>query len=382
MLHTPHGEVMTPAFMPVATQASVKSLAPEEVKALGAQIVLSNTYHLYLRPGAEVIQRLGGLHRFMGWQGPILTDSGGFQVFSLATLRQVSDEGVLFRSHIDGSEHFLTPEMSIQLQEMLGADIIMTLDECPPYTDDSASVREATDRTHTWAARCKTAQQRRDQALFGIIQGGFSSELRKQSAEFVVGLDFPGYAIGGLSVGEPKELTWETLERVMKYIPSEAPRYLMGVGSPEDLVQGVSLGVDLYDCALPTRLARNGALFTRQGRVNINNARFREQSSPIAEGCDCYTCGSYSAAYLHHLFKAQELLAYRLATIHNLHFIMQLMQEMREAILHSGFQTYKERFLAEYKVTNQEVRVAQKAKWIAKRGQSAVSGGRYQDAEV
>ncbi len=368
VLHTPHGDVPTPAFMPVATQASVKSLSPEEVKSLGAQIVLSNTYHLYLRPGVDVIRKLGGLHNFMGWQGPILTDSGGFQVFSLASLRQISDDGVLFRSHIDGSEHYLTPELSIQLQEALGADIIMALDECPPYNGHASEAQEATARTALWAARCKAAHRREDQALFGIVQGGFSHELRRQSAEAIVSLGFDGYAIGGLSVGEPKALTWEVLERTEQHVPKERPRYLMGVGSPEDLVQAVAMGMDLFDCALPTRLARNGALFTHQGRVNILNARFTESAGPIEAGCDCYACGRYSSAYLHHLFKARELLAYRLGSIHNLRFIMRLMEGMRKAILEGTFEGFKGSFLRDYQPTDDEVRVAQKEKWVKRRG--------------
>ncbi len=364
---TAHGVVSTPVFVPVGTQATVKSLTPDELSALGAGIVLANTYHLYLRPGIEVIERLGGLHRFMGWKGVILTDSGGYQVFSLARLRRVSDEGVLFQSHIDGSEHFLTPELCIGFQEALGADIIMALDECPPYGASFDAVKEATERTHRWACRCRESKQRRDQALYGIVQGGVFAELRRSSAKTLVSLGFDGYGLGGLSLGESKEVTSEKVEETVALLPKDKPRYLMGVGSPEDLFEGVSRGIDIFDSALPTRVARNGGLFTHSGRKIIRNACFREWDGPIDEGCDCYTCRNFSAAYLHHLFRCEELLAYRLATIHNLRFVVTLMEEMRRSIISGNFLSFKNSFLANYEPTDADTRLAQKQKWVKRR---------------
>ena len=363
MLTTPHGAVPTPAFIPVATQGTVKSLTPEELSTLEVKIVLGNTYHLYLRPGIEVIEGRGGLHRFMGWQGPMLTDSGGYQVFSLAHLRQVSDEGVIFRSHIDGSEHFFTPELAIQFQEALGADIIMTLDECPPYSNDFEAVRQATERTHCWAERCQKSHHQK-QALYGIVQGGVFKELRRQSAAFLTSLGFQGYAIGGLSLGEPKDVTKAIVEETVALLPENRPRYLMGVGSPEDLFEGVSRGIDLFDSALPTRIARNGGLFTKKGRCIIRNACFRNKDGPIEEECDCYTCQNFSAAYVHHLFKCEELLAYRLATLHNLRFVIRLMAEIRQHILDGTFAAFKDSFLDSYKPTDEEIRIAQRQKWV------------------
>ncbi|MFQ5987329.1 MAG: tRNA guanosine(34) transglycosylase Tgt [Dehalococcoidia bacterium] len=367
MLTTPHGVVPTPTFIPVGTQATVKSLTPEELLALGAKIVLGNTYHLYLRPGIGVIEKLGGLHRFMGWHGPLITDSGGYQVFSLARLRQLSDDGVLFRSHIDGSEHFLTPELCVQFQEALGADIIMALDECPPYSDDLDAVRGAMERTHRWAQRCQKSQRRQDQALYGILQGGVFRELRRQSANFLTSLGFQGYAIGGLSLGEPKEVTKEVVEETVALLPEDKPRYLMGVGSPDDLFEGVSRGIDIFDSALPTRIARNGGLFTHRGRTIIRNACYLDRDSPIQDGCDCYTCQNFSAAYLHHLFKCEELLAYRLATLHNLRFVIRLMEEMRKHILDGTFLSFKDSFFANYEPTDEETRSAQRQKWMESR---------------
>jgi queuine tRNA-ribosyltransferase len=331
-------------------------------------MVLCNTYHLYLRPGIEIIERLGGLHRFMSWDGPVLTDSGGYQVFSLASLRRVSEEGVSFRSHIDGSEHFFTPEGVIQLQEGLGSDIIMPLDECPPYSQDIATVRGAMERTHRWAERSKQSYQRDDQALYGIVQGGVFPELRRESAGFLTSLGFPGYAIGGLSLGESKEIMLAILEETLTFLPENKPRYLMGVGSPEDIFEGVARGVDIFDSALPTRTARNGALFTSLGRRNIENARYKDLDKPVDSGCDCYTCRTFSAAYLHHLFKSRELLAYRLATIHNLRFILRLMEQIRQALIDGNFIALKNTFLADYQTTNEEVRVAQKQKWLQRFG--------------
>jgi queuine tRNA-ribosyltransferase len=356
--------VPTPAFLPVASQGTVKTLTPDEFRNIGIAIVLSNTYHLYLRPGIDVIEKLGGLHRYTGWNGPILTDSGGYQVFSLARLCQVKDDGVTFRSHIDGSEHHLTPELVIEFQGKLGADIIMALDECPAINASIPKVREAVDRTTRWAERCRKYHQNPEQLLFGILQGGIFPELRQQSAKAIISLDFPGYAIGGLSLGEAKELTWSMVDETMPFLPQDKPRYLMGVGSPEDIIEGVSRGIDLFDSALPTRVARNGALFTLQGRQNVRKAVYRAKKGPVDADCDCYTCRTFSAAYLHHLFKCEELLAYRLATIHNLRFIVRLMQKIESAIQQDAFNSFKTDFLNQYQVTDEEVRLAQKQKWL------------------
>jgi queuine tRNA-ribosyltransferase len=366
-LLTPHGKVPTPVFLPVASRGTVKTLTPEEVKDIGLGMVLANTYHLYLRPGIGLIEKVGGLHKFMGWEGAILTDSGGYQIFSLARLRRVGDEGVIFRSHIDGSEHHLTPEMIIQFQESLGADIIMALDECPAHDEDFKRVKQATERTHRWAERCRQAQQRRDQALYAIIQGGVFAELRRQSAEYLTSLDFPGYAIGGLSIGEPKKVTFAMVEETVALLPEDKPRYLMGVGSPEDIVAAVGQGCDIFDSALPTRVARNGALFTEQGRQNIRNASFSRREQPIVPGCDCYTCRNFSAAYLHHLFAGEELLAYRLATIHNLSFISNLINKIRGAIQDGTFVAFRDSFLKNYQPTDEKTRLSQKQKWLKSR---------------
>ena len=366
-LLTSHGMVPTPAFLPVGSQATVKTLIPEELQSLGVHIILGNTYHLYLRPGVEVIAGMGGLHRFMAWPGPILTDSGGYQLFSLSPLCQVTEEGVNFRSHIDGSRHFLSPEQVVALQEKLGADIIMTLDHCPAYGDSLGVVRSATERSHRWAERCRRAQTRQDQFLYPIVQGGTFSELRRHSARTLASLDFPGYGIGGLSLGEGKEIMLAMLEESLTELPRDKPRYLMGVGSPDDLVAGVARGVDFFDSALPTRVARTGALYTRQGRRNIRNASWQRHDGPIDPGCDCYTCHTFTGAYLHHLFKAEELLAYRLATLHNLRFIIRLMAEMRQAISEGNFPSFSQDFLASYQPTDEEVRVEQKQKWLKSR---------------
>jgi len=363
-LITNHGVVPTPAFLPVASQGTVKTLIPEELKDIGITIILGNTYHLYLRPGIDTIEKLGGLHRYMGWDGPILTDSGGYQVFSLARLCQVTDDGVIFRSHIDGSEHRLTPELVIEFQQKLGADIIMTLDECPAINASMAKVREAVDRTYRWAERCRRHHQSSAQLLFGIVQGGISPQLRQQSAAAITSLDFPGYAIGGLSLGESKELTWSMVDETMPFLPPDRPRYLMGVGSPEDIIEGVSRGIDLFDSALPTRVARNGALFTMQGRQNIRKVLYKAKDQPVDADCDCYTCRTFSAAYLHHLFKCEELLAYRLATIHNLRFIARLIQKIEDAIQQGAFAAFKNEFLSQYQVADEEVRLTQKQKWL------------------
>lgn len=363
-LTTAHGIIPTPVFMPVGSQATIKTLVSDEIVALGAPIILSNTYHLYLRPGVEIIKKLGGLHRFMNWDGAILTDSGGYQIFSLSALSKVCDEGVSFRSHIDGSSHFITPEKAVELQEGFGSDIAMVLDEPSPADAIPAKVRDAMERTHLWAERCFAVHRRDNQQLFAIVQGGFDHAMRRHSAEYLSSLDFPGYAIGGLSLGEPKELTWEMVRNTTPYLPSCKPRYLMGVGSPEDLIEAVSLGIDMMDCVLPTRVARNGALFTRQGRINITNAAFREQDMPVEKDCDCYTCRHFSAAYVSHLFHARELLAYRLATIHNLRFMARLIQDIRTAILDGVFDSFRRHFLSEYRITDEDVRISQKQKWI------------------
>ncbi|MFH1383121.1 MAG: tRNA guanosine(34) transglycosylase Tgt [Chloroflexota bacterium] len=363
-LITSHGTVPTPVFLPVATRGTVKTLTPDEIKTIGLSMVLANTYHLYLRPGTALIEQMGGLHKFMSWDGAILTDSGGYQIFSLASLRQINDEGVVFRSHLDGSQHLITPELAVQYQEALGADVIMALDECPPHDAPLAKVQEATERTHQWAKRCQQAHHRSDQSLFAIVQGGIFPELRRQSAEYLASLDFPGYGIGGLSLGEPKQVMFSIIEETVPLLPENKPRYLMGVGSPEDLMEGVARGIDIFDCALPTRTARNGSLFTEQGRMNIRNAAYGRMEQPAVPGCRCYTCRHFSAAYLHHLFNAQELLAYRLATIHNLTFISDLMQKIRSAILDGTFASFKDKFLATYQPTDEETRLEQKQKWL------------------
>ncbi|RMF31307.1 MAG: tRNA guanosine(34) transglycosylase Tgt [Chloroflexi bacterium] len=346
LFHTPHGPVETPVFAPVGTHGTVKAMSPQDLHQVGATLVLANTYHLYLRPGDERIARLGGLHRFMGWDGPLLTDSGGFQVFSLGELRELDDEGVTFRSHLDGSIHRLTPEKAIRIQENLGADIIMALDECPEPLDYAYNV-EALERTHRWAERCREAHRREDQALFGIVQGGVFPDLRRKSAAFLTALDFPGYAIGGLSVGEPKAQTYAMLDLLDPLLPADRPRYLMGVGTPEDLVEGVARGVDIFDCVLPTRMARHGAALTRTGRLNMRNARFAEDPAPLDPTCTCYTCQHFSRAYLRHLVRNNEILGHHLLTRHNLHTLIQLMREIRAAILTGRFQPFRRRFWAQ-----------------------------------
>lgn len=364
---TSHGKVLTPVFMPVGSQATVKTLTSEEVAACGARMVLANTYHLYLRPGVDVVRSMGGLHRFMGWNEPILTDSGGYQVFSLASLRRVREEGVVFRSHVDGSEHFLTPERAMEVQRGLGADIIMAFDEPPAYGESREAVAQATERTHRWARRCLDSHHSAEQAIFGIAQGGVFPELRRQSASYLASLGFAGYAVGGLCLGEPKEVMWAMVDQSVAGLPEEKARYLMGVGSPEDLVEGVARGIDLFDSALPTRVARNGALFTSLGRRSIRNAEFRDKNGPVEPGCDCYTCQRFSTAYLHHLFKAGEILGLRLATLHNLRFVLKLMEDMRRAIASGDFPSFREAFKRRYQPTNEEARLAQKRGWLAER---------------
>jgi queuine tRNA-ribosyltransferase len=345
---TPHGILETPVFMPVGTQATVKSLTPDHLDDVGAQIILSNTYHLYLRPGDDLVAELGGLHQFMHWNKPILTDSGGFQVFSLSETRKITEEGVLFKSHIDGSSHEFTPEKSIAIQQNLGADIIMAFDECaPPY--DKVYNQKSMQRTHRWAERCLNAKTRTDQALFGIVQGGVFPDLREISAQTIVKLGFPGYGIGGLSVGETKDEMNAMLEVVNEILPENKPRYLMGVGSPEDLINGVLRGVDMFDCVLPTRLARHHNAMIPTGRMNLKNNQFARDPNPIDAVCDCYTCQNFSRAYLRHLIAAKELLASTLISIHNLQFLISLMKQSRQAILDHRFQPFAQSFLKNYK---------------------------------
>ena len=367
-LVTPHGKVPTPVFLPVGSQATVKTLTSDEVREMGIKMLLANAYHLYLRPGIEVVKKMGGLHKFMDWNGAILTDSGGYQIFSLAPLCRVNDEGVTFRSHIDGSQHILTPESVIQLQEELGADVIMVLDECPSIDAPFEQVQVAVERTHRWAERCRQAQSRRDQSLYAIVQGGAFPELRRQSAQQLVALDFPGYAIGGLSLGETKEITLAITEEVMDLLPRDKPRYLMGVGTPDDIVECVARGCDIFDSALPTRVARNGALFTAEGRRNIRNAAYSKMEQPIDPDCDCYTCRTFSAAYLNHLFGREELLGYRLATVHNLRFLSRLMTGIRSAILDGTFNSFRKDFRDRYQPTDEQTRLGQKQKWLKSRG--------------
>ncbi len=351
-IKTRHGEIQTPIFMPVGTRASVKALAPEDLKACGAQIILGNTYHLYLRPGCEVIGPFGGLHRFMHWDRPILTDSGGFQVFSLAKLSKITEDGFAFQSHIDGSRHLLTPESSVAVQLCLDSDILMCLDECIPYPADQMRAERAMALTGRWAERCRSAWQEADRpqnALFGIVQGGMFEALRRRSAQALADLDLPGYAVGGLSVGEPKELMLQIAAATLPLLPEAKPRYVMGVGTPADLVEMTAMGADMFDCVMPTRNARNGQLFTRRGTLNIANARFRQDTAPIDEQCGCYTCRHYSRAYLRHLYMAKEILVYRLNTIHNLHYYLDLMEGMRTAIAEDRFQAFRRSFYAELK---------------------------------
>jgi queuine tRNA-ribosyltransferase len=348
-LNTPHGTIETPVFMPVGTAATVKAMRPEEVKELGAPIILSNTYHLYLRPGHEIVREAGGLHKFMNWDGAILTDSGGFQVFSLGDLRKITEEGVTFRSHIDGSTHMFTPEKSIEVQNALGSDIIMAFDECAPYPEDRAYVKQSLERTTRWLARCKKAHKNTEkQSLFGIMQGGMYTDLRRQSAEEIVEMDLPGYAVGGLSVGEPKELMYEVMDHCVDLLPKNKARYLMGVGSPDCLFEGVERGIDMFDCVLPTRVARNGMAMTSHGRVSIKNAKYERDFTALDPECDCYTCRNYSRAYLRHLFKANEILSSMLLTNHNLYFLVNLMGKIRSAIEEDRFPECKKEFYSKY----------------------------------
>ena len=363
-LHTAHGDVPTPAFIPVATQGSVKALDPADLKGMGARILMANTYHLYLRPGVGAIRALGGLHGFMGWAGPILTDSGGFQGFSLERLREISNNGIVFKSHIDGSLHTFSPEAVVSHQQGLGADIIMPLDVCVPSLSDVEAVEEGVEWTTRWAARSLEVHSGKGQVLFGIVQGGLFKKLRERSAAAITSMGFPGYGIGGLSVGESKAEMYEVTGYTAERLPVGAPRHLLGVGSPEDLVECVARGIDMFDCVLPTRIARNGALFVSGGRINVDTAPYKTQEGPIDSGCDCYTCANHSMAYLHHLFRAGELLAYRLATIHNLRFVLRLMEEMRAAMREGRFESYRRAFLERFVPSSEETRREQKARWL------------------
>jgi queuine tRNA-ribosyltransferase len=347
-VQTPHGVFETPVFMPVGTQGSVKAVSPDDLEAVGVEVILANTYHLYLRPGHEIIQKSGGLHGFMGWSRPILTDSGGFQVYSLSRLRTLSEAGVTFQSHLDGSRHFLGPEEAIDIQKALGSDIIMALDECAPYPADYDYVKRSVELTNRWARRCLERKGDDDQALFGIVQGGVYADLREISATNLVAMEFDGYALGGLSVGEDRDTRLQVIAHAGGFLPDHKPAYLMGMGAPEDLVSAVALGMDMFDCVMPTRNARNGTLFTRWGKMTIKNARYQDDQRPIEENCGCYTCSRFSRAYLRHLFMAKEILAYRLNTIHNLYYYIHLMKEIRKAVRENRMGDFAQTFLSDY----------------------------------
>ncbi len=352
VIHTPHGDMQTPVFMPVGTQATVKSMTPEELKEVNAQIILSNTYHLFLRPGHELVKEAGGLHSFMNWDRPILTDSGGFQVFSLGQLRKISEEGVEFQSHLDGSKKFLSPEKAIEVENALGADIIMAFDECCPYPSTYEYTKKSMNRTTRWAERCKKAHQRqKEQGLFGIIQGGFYKDLRKQSAEDLIKLDFPGYAIGGISVGEPKEEFLDILKYTTPLMPEDKPRYLMGVGTPDYLIEAAIAGIDMCDCVLPTRIARHGTALTSQGKVVVRNGTYEHDFSKLDPECDCYTCKNYTRAYIRHLIKTNEILGIRLLSIHNIKFLTGLMDKVRIEIENDNLANFRDEFYRKYGYT-------------------------------
>jgi queuine tRNA-ribosyltransferase len=349
IVHTPHGSFETPTFMPVGTQATVKTMAPEDLKAIDSSIILSNTYHLWLRPGHDIIKEAGGLHKFMNWDRAILTDSGGFQVFSLSEFRKIEEEGVHFRNHMNGDKLFLSPEKAMEIQNALGSDIMMAFDECPPFPATHEYMKSSVERTSRWAERCLNAHARpSDQGLFGIVQGGEYEDLRRQSASDLVSMDFPGYAIGGLSVGEPKDIMNRVLEFTTPFLPSDKPRYLMGVGSPDSLIDGAIRGVDMFDCVLPTRIARNGTLMTSNGRLVVKGAQFARDFGPIDENCECHVCKNYSRAYIRHLIKAEETFGIRLTSYHNLHFLMNLMKQVRQAIREDRLGDFREEFFEQY----------------------------------
>lgn len=354
-VHTPHGVIETPIFMPVGTLATVKTMSPEELKQMDAHIILSNTYHLFLRPGHELIREAGGLHQFMNWDRPILTDSGGFQVFSLSKMRKITEEGVEFRSHLNGDKLFISPEKAVEIQNAFGSDIMMAFDECPPYPADYDYVKQSLERTTRWAERCLKSHARpNDQSLFGIVQGGVYEDLRKQSALELTSMDFPGYAIGGLSVGEPKHLMYSALEWTVPLLPANKPRYLMGVGSPDALIEGSIRGIDMFDCVLPTRIARNGTTMTSEGRLVVRNAKYARDFGPLDPNCDCYTCRNYSRAYIRHLLKAEETFGIRLTTYHNLHFLLSLMRKVRQAIWDDRLLDFRDEFFTQYGLFDNE----------------------------
>ncbi|MBR2515983.1 tRNA guanosine(34) transglycosylase Tgt [Geobacillus sp.] len=349
ILHTPHGSFETPMFMPVGTLATVKTLSPEELKTMGAGVILSNTYHLWLRPGHDIVAEAGGLHAFMNWDRGILTDSGGFQVFSLSEFRRIEEEGVYFRNHLNGDKLFLSPEKAVEIQNALGADIIMAFDECPPYPATYEYMKQSIERTSRWAERCLKAHRRpNEQGLFGIVQGGEYEDLRRQSARDLVSLDFPGYAVGGLSVGEPKEVMNRVLEFTTPLLPADKPRYLMGVGSPDSLIDGAIRGIDMFDCVLPTRIGRNGTVMTSEGRVVIKNAQYARDFSPLDPNCDCYTCRNYTRAYIRHLIKCDETFGIRLTSYHNVYFLIKLMEQVRQAIREDRLADFREEFFERY----------------------------------
>lgn len=349
ILHTNHGDFLTPIFMPVGTRATVKTLSPEELKEIGSAVILANTYHLWLRPGEDIVDKAGGLHKFMNYDGPILTDSGGFQVFSLAEKKNIKEEGVIFKSHIDGRKLFLTPELSIQIQNKLDSDIAMSFDECPPYPVTYDYMKQSVERTLRWAKRGKDVHSNKNQSLFGIVQGGEFEDLRRYSAIETVKLNFDGYSIGGTSVGEDKDTMYKMIDYAIKYLPEDKPRYLMGVGDPIDLFEGVERGIDMFDCVLPTRIARHGNAFTRHGKLNIRNEKFKEDFTPIEESCDCYACKNYTKAYIRHLIICEETFGARLLSIHNLRFLIKIMEDIRSAIKDDKFLELKEDFIRKYK---------------------------------
>lgn len=348
ILHTPHGDVEVPMFMPVGTLATVKALSPEEVKSCGAGVILANTYHLSLRPGADIVEQAGGLHKFMNYDGPMLTDSGGFQVFSLAKKRKITEEGVTFKNHLNGDKLFFSPEIAIEIEQKVGADIAMSFDECPPYPVSYEYMKQSVERTLRWAKRGKDAHTRKDQALFGIVQGGEFSDLRKMCAEELTKMDFDGYSIGGTSIGEPKEVMFKMVSYSVPYLPKDKPRYLMGVGSIDYILEGIAMGVDMFDCVLPTRIARHGALMTSKGRVNIRDLKYARDFTPLDDECDCYCCKNYTKAYLRHLYKCEETFGKRLLSIHNIRFLIKMMEEARIAIKEDRFGDFKDEFIKKY----------------------------------